>query len=794
MLKQYICRDGKEKLMKKVVVFDTAIGTTNLGDEIILQCLEEQMAFLLDNCFIMRFGTHMKNLPRERYVNGSQKIQFAYDADFKLIMGTNLLSRDIKKTQPQWPIGKLDSWLYDNCIMAGVGTTLSEGKVTRYSKKMYQRILRPDFCHSVRDEESKRLLEEAGFQAINTGCPTLWKITPEFCKQIPTQKASRVVFSLSGYKAQRNRKRDLDLIRILRDNYEELYFWSQTSADEPYLDTFEDVGDIHRICSMKKYKEILDAGDIDYVGTRLHGGVYALQRKVRSIIIAIDHRARGFHETNNLCICERDDIPEKLEDMINGALVTEIRLRQDDIDRWKAQFNQEYPKIPRKTHKDLLWVKAANLPFRTKKKWRKAKVKLKKKYKRWRRYVISRFRRGKRLFLRCIRGAKAFAVRFYIRHFYAGTMAQNPTEKGKILFFSFQGSYTCNPKYIAEEIRRRRLPWSLVWVTLKDPGQAAGEFPPGVKLVKFHTKAYYDELSRAQVWVDNAFNFPKGFVDKKKGQTYIQTMHGSLGLKKIGPDVVQDKRRNAKGFLCGALTDICISNSSFETMVYRTSFWQENLVEVLGHARNDIFFLPDSEVAKIKDKVCRYFGIAADVQLALYAPTFRKAAEEVLFEKIDFYRLRRALQKRFGGKWAVLGRAHHSGRKRAVASSLPYVLDASLYPDIQELMMAAEVGITDYSSWICDYVLRYKPGFLYTPDIENYKENRGFYYPLQETPFPICSSNDALEKSILGFDLERYRRATDQFLAARGCVDDGHASERIVDMIEGLVQASRPEG
>ena len=63
-----------------------------------------------------------------------------------------------------------------------------------------------------------------------------------------------------------------------------------------------------------------------------------------------------------------------------------------------------------------------------------------------------------------------------------------------------------------------------------------------------------------------------------------------------------------------------------------------------------------------------------------------------------------------------------------------------------------------------------------------------------ETPFPICSSNDTLEKSILGFDLERYRRATDQFLAARGCVDDGHASERIVDMIEGLVQASRPEG
>ncbi len=77
--------------MKKVVIFDTAIGTTNLGDEIILQCLEEQLAFLLDNCFLMRFSTHTKNMPLSRYFLETPKIQFSYEADFKLIMGTNLL-------------------------------------------------------------------------------------------------------------------------------------------------------------------------------------------------------------------------------------------------------------------------------------------------------------------------------------------------------------------------------------------------------------------------------------------------------------------------------------------------------------------------------------------------------------------------------------------------------------------------------------------------------------------------------------------------------------------------------
>ena len=94
--------------MKSAIVFDTAIGTSNLGDEIILHCLEDQLSFFLDNCFIMRFGTHVKNLPKARYLFGSQKLQFAYEADFKLIMGTNLLSRDIKQTQGQWPIGKLE--------------------------------------------------------------------------------------------------------------------------------------------------------------------------------------------------------------------------------------------------------------------------------------------------------------------------------------------------------------------------------------------------------------------------------------------------------------------------------------------------------------------------------------------------------------------------------------------------------------------------------------------------------------------------------------------------------------
>ena len=76
---------------------------------------------------------------------------------------------------------------------------------------------------------------------------------------------------------------------------------------------------------------------------------------------------------------------------------------------------------------------------------------------------------------------------------------------------------------------------------------------------------------------------------------------------------------------------------------------------------------------------------------------------------------------------------------------------------------------------------------IHVPDIDNYDQNRGFYYPLEETPFPICRSNEELEEAVLGFDTEKYEKRTEEYLKARGCIDDGKASERIVDMLEGIV-------
>ena len=328
--------------MKRLVEFDTAIGTANLGDEIILQSFRNEMHSLYDECFVMRFGTHLINFTNARIILGGKKIQFLNKADYKIIAGTNLLSRNIQKTAGQWPVYGLNKYLYEDSILAGVGLTLEPGMPTPKTVKFYKSVLRQDFAHSVRDEESRVFLESMGFSAINTGCPTLWGITEERCKSIPREKADCVIFSLSGFQAQQSREYDQVLIDVLRDEYKELSFWCQTNQDEDYLDSFENTGNIPRVYSLEKFAEILDAGNIDYVGTRLHGGIMAIQHGVRTIVITIDQRARGFQQSNNLKTCERKEVRDKLPKMIENSFETQITVNHEAINTWKRQFNEKH--------------------------------------------------------------------------------------------------------------------------------------------------------------------------------------------------------------------------------------------------------------------------------------------------------------------------------------------------------------------------------------------------------------------------------------------------------------------
>ena len=285
--------------------------------------------------------------------------------------------------------------------------------------------------------------------------------------------------------------------------------------------------------------------------------------------------------------------------------------------------------------------------------------------------------------------------------------------------------------------------------------------------------------------------FLKKPVPKRRQQIVIETWHGSLGIKRFDADSNKGRSWVLAAKRCGRYADYIISNSAFENEVYRGTFWQNTPILEFGHPRNDILFAYNYEhVQLIKREIIKNEE-NLDHHLVLYAPTFRDD-HKLSYYNIDFDSLVQALSDRFGGSWSVLVRLHPTIRKAAkkYLRNHENIIDVTAYPDIQELMMISDVAITDYSSWIYDYILTRRPGFIFATDIYSYETERGFYYPLSSTPFPVSTNNETLIENILLFDEKQYEKNVDVFLEEKGCIDDGHASQRVVDKIIELVGGS----
>ena len=216
-------------------------------------------------------------------------------------------------------------------------------KINKKNESEILAIDEPDvYLHSVRDSYSEKKLHELGiFNTINTGCPTLWGLTPTHCNTIPTKKADNVIFTLTDYR--KSSIEDKNMIHLLFSAYEKLYFWIQGSEDLAYLQTLLTGTELKKITlinpSLYSYDQLfIDANNLDYVGTRLHAGIRAIQKKCRSIIIGIDNRAIEKRDDFNLMVIERGNT-EKLSEIIAAPFHTSIQIPTDNIDKWKAQFN-----------------------------------------------------------------------------------------------------------------------------------------------------------------------------------------------------------------------------------------------------------------------------------------------------------------------------------------------------------------------------------------------------------------------------------------------------------------------
>jgi len=364
-----------------------------------------------------------------------------------------------------------------------------------------------------------------------------------------------------------------------------------------------------------------------------------------------------------------------------------------------------------------------------------------------------------------------------------------PIDNHKIMMLTSRGSYNCNPKAVAEEIRRQKLPYKIVWVVRKENLMNHENYPKNLKLVQRGSYDFYKEAATSKVWIDNSVTFTYLFTHKRKKQVLIETWHGSFGLKKFDETVNNNKYWVKKAYQEGKMTDYCLTNCKFEEELFRSTFWKNAEMLPYGHPRNDMLFQMDSkENQKLQNSIRKKYHIDKDTQILLYAPTYREQSGAALVE-LAYDDVVEALEKRFGGKWLIMVRYHFLDRLYAnLDKTNNNIVNVTNYPDIQDLMLVADIGLTDYSSWIYDYFFTKRPGFLYVPDIDLYTEkDREFLFPIETTPFPIGKTNKALCEKILNFDEEQYKKDYQVFYDKMQCYEEGHACERLVEKLKEIM-------
>ena len=350
-----------------------------------------------------------------------------------------------------------------------------------------------------------------------------------------------------------------------------------------------------------------------------------------------------------------------------------------------------------------------------------------------------------------------------------------------VVYNSFNGRFSDNPRALHERLRDRP---GTEHTWLMDPAHAAA-FPPGVRTVRFDSPAARDALESADLVVANTHTE----VDwtKAPGTTYLQTWHGTP-LKRIHYDVLlvppgrldyldQDIAR----------WDVLLSPNPVSTPRLRKAFGFDGPVWETGYPRNDLLVGPSA--GDVRAAVRSELGLAGDERAVLYAPTWRD--DEKYDESLTAVPLplrlgnAAALLSESGTPHSVLARTHNMMTERSHAEVAPGVLDVSYYRDVRELYLAADVLVTDYSSVMFDFSLTGKPMVFYAYDLDRFRDEiRGFYFDLlPQAPGPVVRTEAELLDTVLHLEPQRWAQRYADFRATYGGLEDGHATDRVLDQL-----------
>jgi CDP-glycerol glycerophosphotransferase len=332
----------------------------------------------------------------------------------------------------------------------------------------------------------------------------------------------------------------------------------------------------------------------------------------------------------------------------------------------------------------------------------------------------------------------------------------------------------CNPAAIAAKAAELVPQVRGVWVI--DPSRV-GAVPPGVDYVVAGTPAYYRALARARYLINNV-NWPNVMV-KRRGTTHVMTHHGTP-LKVMGIDQVDYPAAVRDSDFAGQMRradrwDFSVTANAHTTIAWERAYPCGYETLEVGYPRNDrLATATPEETAAIREGL----GIRPGRRVVLYVPTLREwlpTGADVL----DVERLADAL----GPDTVLLVRRHYLAVGDDEGDQTPSgparIVDVSGHPVVEDLYLAADVLLTDYSSAMFDFAVLDRPLVIYAPDWVVYRDLRGVYFDLiASPPGPVATEFDGLTKI---FRDERWDDEARAAFRARFCsLDDGGAAERVV--------------
>lgn len=367
-------------------------------------------------------------------------------------------------------------------------------------------------------------------------------------------------------------------------------------------------------------------------------------------------------------------------------------------------------------------------------------------------------------------------------------LTHTKVEDDIILFECMLGrNYSGNPKGIYEEMVRQGLDkkYRIFWV-FEEPDQM--QIIGNAKKLKRNRLEHLKYLCKAKVWVFDTRQ--PGFVVKRPETTYIQTWHGTP-LKKLGLDMDDVQMAGNKGiesykanfWANSRRWDYLIAQNKYSSDIFKNCFdFKKNMLDI-GYPRNDTLIHNNNKeyIDKLKEK----HGIPKDKKVVLYAPTWRDnqsmgKGKYIFNPFLNFDVLKRNVEE----DYVFILKYHY-----LIASELDWSrMEGFIYDikeDIQELYLMADILMTDYSSVMFDYSILKRPMIFYTYDLDEYCDNRGFYFDfLEEAPGPFVRNTDELISVLKEHDFAQYKDKYNAFNEKYNSWDDGKASEKVVEIIK----------